>query len=95
MPFLPPNQQRQSTEGKVRAINGYGCLSVRRSFMTPLFVVASIQTLMYISVHRFVIVRNPLSRAMTRRRVIAMIAAAWALAVVASAVSISGLTQVT
>ena len=63
--------------------------------MTPLFVVASIQTLMYISVHRFVIIRNPLSRAMTRRRIIAMIAAAWALAIVASAVSISGLTQVT
>jgi len=63
-------------------------------FMTPLFIVASIHTLMYISVHRFVTVRKPHSRAMTRRRIIAMIAAAWAWAVIASAVSISGLTEV-
>jgi len=63
-------------------------------FMTPLFVVASIHTLMYISVHRFVTVRNPHSRSMTRHRIATMIAAAWVWAVVASAVSISGLTEV-
>jgi len=69
-------------------------LCLATGFMTPLFVVASIHTLMYISVHRFVTVRNPHSRKMTRRRIVGMIAAAWILAVVASAVSISGLTQV-
>ena len=69
-------------------------LCLATGFMTPLFVVASIQTLMYISVHRFVTVLNPHSRAMTRRRIAGMIVAAWALAIVASAVSISGLTQV-
>jgi len=69
-------------------------LCLATGFMTPLFVVASIHTLMYISVHRFVTVRNPHSRAMTRRRIIGMIVAAWAWAILASAVSISGLTEV-
>jgi len=69
-------------------------LCLATGFMTPLFVVASIHTLMYIAVHRFVTVRNPYSRAMSRRRVAAMIAGAWAMAIIASAVSISGLTEV-
>jgi len=69
-------------------------LCLATGFMTPLFVVASTHTLMYISVHRFVTIRNPLSRAMTQRRVIIMIVSTWALAIVASSVSISGLTQV-
>jgi len=69
-------------------------LCLATGFMTPLFVVASIHTLMYISVHRFVTVRNPHSRAMTRRRIAAMIVAAWIWAIIASAVSISGLTEV-
>ena len=69
-------------------------LCLATGFMTPLFVVASIHTLMYISVHRFVTVRKPHSQAMTPRRVGAMIAAAWLWAVLASAVSISGLTEV-
>ena len=69
-------------------------LCLATGFMTPLFIVASIHTLMYISVHRFVTVRNPHSRFMTRRRIAGMIAAAWIWAIVASAVSISGLTEV-
>ena len=69
-------------------------LCLATGFMAPLFVVASIHTLMYISVHRFVTVRNPHSRAMTQRRIVGMIAAAWAWSILASAVSISGLTEV-
>ena len=66
-------------------------LCLATGFMTPLFVVASIHTLMYISVHRFVTVRNSYSEAMTRHRVVVMICAAWAWAII---VSISGLTEV-
>ena len=69
-------------------------LCLATGFMTPLFIVASIHTLMYISIHRFVTVRNPHSRTMTRRRIAAMITAAWIWAIIASAVSISGLTEV-
>jgi len=63
-------------------------------FTTPLFVVASIHTLMYMSVHKFVTVRNPHSHALTKRRILVLNAAAWAWAVIASALSISGLTYV-
>jgi hypothetical protein len=63
-------------------------------FTTPLFIVASIHTLMYISVHKFVTIRDPHNHSLTKRRVGVMISAAWAWAIIASAVSISGLTEV-
>lgn len=42
-----------------------------------LFMVASIQTLMFISIHKYVSITRPFSRFMTPRRIIGMIAFTW------------------
>jgi hypothetical protein len=63
-------------------------------FTTPLFIVASIHTLMYMSIHKFVTVRNPHSHALTKRRILVMNGAAWCWGIIASALTISGLTSV-
>lgn len=46
-------------------------------FTMALFLICSIHTLMYISIHKFISITRPFSRAMTPRRIKMMIAAAW------------------
>ncbi|XP_076348705.1 uncharacterized protein LOC143246230 [Tachypleus tridentatus] len=46
-------------------------------FTMALFLICSIHTLMYISIHKYISITRPFSRAMNPRRILIMIAAAW------------------
>lgn len=46
-------------------------------FTMALLLMCSIHTLMYMSVHKYVSITRPFSRAMTRRRILLLIGAAW------------------
>ncbi|KAF8764867.1 trace amine-associated receptor 1-like [Argiope bruennichi] len=46
-------------------------------FTMALFLICSIHTLMYISVHKYISITRPFSRAMTQRRIKLMILASW------------------
>lgn len=46
-------------------------------FTMALLLMCSIHTLMYMSVHKYVSITRPFSRAMTKRRILLLIAAAW------------------
>uniref|UniRef100_T1E1B3 Putative Octopamine receptor type 2 n=1 Tax=Cupiennius salei TaxID=6928 RepID=T1E1B3_CUPSA len=47
------------------------------AFTMALFLICSIHTLMYISIHKYISITRPFSRAMTPRRIKIMIAASW------------------
>lgn len=63
-------------------------------FTMPLFFVASIHTLMYISIHKYITITRPFSRSMTRRRILLMIAAAWFWATLTGYLTVHGLNTV-
>ena len=62
-------------------------------FATPFFFVASIHTLMYIAIFKYISIRNPFSSALTTCRVAIMIAAAWLWAAIMGYLSIHGLVH--
>ena len=63
-------------------------------FTMPLFFVASIHTLMYISLHKYVSITRPFSRIVTYRRIFILIAMAWTWALLAGYVTVHGFTKV-
>ena len=63
-------------------------------FTMPLFFVASIHTLMYISLHKYITINRPFTRCMTRRRILLMIGAAWFWASLSGYVTVHGLNSV-
>ena len=63
-------------------------------FTLPLLFVASIHTLMYISIHKYVSIAYPFSRLLTKRRIIGMICAAWLWAALSGYLTIHGLNRV-
>ncbi|GAB6032588.1 hypothetical protein CHUAL_011480 [Chamberlinius hualienensis] len=58
-----------------------------------LFLVASIQTLMFISVHKYISITRPFSRYMTPRRIILMIAITWIWSFIYAIAGVSGWTR--
>ena len=63
-------------------------------FFMPLFFVASIHTLMYISVHKYITITRPFSRSMSRRKILLVIGAAWFWAMLTGYVTVHGLNTV-
>ena len=63
-------------------------------FATPLFLITSIHTLMYMSVHKYISIQRPFSHGLSRRWIYAMVGCAWLWSVVAGFVSLYGLTTV-
>ncbi|ELT89680.1 hypothetical protein CAPTEDRAFT_104279 [Capitella teleta] len=64
-------------------------------FAVPFFFVASIHTLMYIGIHKYISIRYPLGQVLTRRRVRMMIGSAWLWATIAGYLTLHGLNTVT
>ena len=64
-------------------------------FALPFFFVASIHTLMYIGIHKYLSIRYPLGQFLTRTRVRVMIGAAWVWATIAGYLTVHGLNTVT
>ena len=63
-------------------------------FLTPLFLVASIHTLMYMSIHKYLSIKKPFSQGLRRRWIYTMISCAWFWAVVQGYVTVHGLNYV-
>ncbi|XP_054707193.1 dopamine D2-like receptor [Uloborus diversus] len=61
---------------KGRWVFGYPLCQLN-GFTMALFLICSIHTLMYISVHKYISITRPFSRAMTPKRIKIMIAASW------------------
>jgi len=72
----------------------YEALCQLNGFLMPLFFINSTHTLMYIAIHKYVSIRFPFSVVLTERRILAMIAAAWAWAAVVSTLTVTGLSTV-
>lgn len=63
-------------------------------FALPFLFVASIHTLMYMSIHKYLSLASPFRRSLSTRSVVAMMAGAWLWAAVAGASTVSPLTDV-
>jgi hypothetical protein len=63
-------------------------------FTMPLLFVASIHTLMYISLHKYISITRPFSRIITYRRIFILIALAWFWAFLSGYVTVHGLSRV-
>ncbi len=63
-------------------------------FTMPLFFVASIHTLMYISVHKYISITRPFSHIITYRRIFILIAMAWFWAILSGYVTVHGFSKV-
>lgn len=63
-------------------------------FAMPLFFVASIHTLMYISVHKYVSIKRPFSDVLAHRQILMLIGAVWFWAVLIGYLTIHGLNHV-
>ena len=63
-------------------------------FATPLFLITSIHTLMYMSVHKYISIKRPFSDGLSRRCIYAMVGVSWLWSACAGFVSLYGLTSV-
>lgn len=59
-------------------------------FTLPLFFIVSIHTLMYISIHKYISITRPFSRAMSSRRIYMMVAASWLWATFCAVTTLKG-----
>ena len=74
-----------TSPGSVCRLNG---------FLTEFFIVCSIHTLMYISIHKWFTITRPFKMGMTRRRVVLMISLAWLWATLVASLGAGGLADI-
>lgn len=72
----------------------YHFLCQLNGFLMPIFFINSTHTLMYIAMHKYVSIRYPFSVALTERRILIMITAAWTWGAVVSTLTVTGLSTV-
>ena len=63
-------------------------------FAMPFFLVASIHILMYISIHKYISIRWPFTKILTRQRIWLMIGTAWTWAALTGYLTVHGLNRV-